>query len=104
MDFIYHINCYHTLLKKLYAVFSNLIEFLPWSSVYELLLSLFDILCFILYLNKSVVLLSPQQPQEEIPGQIVDITNNLTMNGWLLYTCNVLECGSIKPQTHNYSL
>jgi len=38
MDFIYHINCIHTLLKEINAVFGNLIiVFLPWSSVYPLL-------------------------------------------------------------------
>jgi len=38
MDFIYHINCIHTLLKKLYAIFGNfIIVFLPWSSVHPLL-------------------------------------------------------------------
>jgi len=38
MDFIYHINCIHILLKELYAVFGNLIiVFLPWSSVLPLL-------------------------------------------------------------------
>ena len=46
MDSIYRINCFHTLL-------------------YELLLFLFGILCFILYLNNSGLPLSPQQPQEE---------------------------------------
>ena len=61
MDFIYHINCFHTLLKELYAIFGNLIVFLPWSSVYELLQSLFDIL----YLNNSGLPLTAQQLQEE---------------------------------------
>jgi len=59
MDSIYHISRFHTLLKELY-VFGNLIVFLPWSSVYELLLSLFAILCFILYLKISGLPLSPE--------------------------------------------
>ena len=50
-------------MKELYAVFGNLIVFLPWFYVYELLLSLFAILCFILYLNNNGLPLSPQQPQ-----------------------------------------
>ena len=38
MDFIYYINCIHTLLRELYAVFGNLIiVFLPWSSFHPLL-------------------------------------------------------------------
>jgi len=108
MEFIYHINCFHTLLKELYRVLGNLIVFLHWS-VYELLLSAFAILCFILYLNNNGLPLSPQQSQKKIPGQIVEMTNNLlitgwTMNCWLLYTFIVLECGSIKRETHNYCL
>jgi len=58
MDFIYYIKCFHTFLKELYAVFGNLIMFLPWASVYELLV--FAILCFILNLNNSGLPLLPQ--------------------------------------------
>jgi len=38
--------------------------------------------------------------KKKIPSQIVDITNNLLLDE----LCIVLECGSIKPQTHNYCL
>ena len=66
---------------------------------------LLAILCFILYLNNNGLPLSPQQPQEANSwpdcGHDQNIFTGWTMNCWLLYTCIVLECGSVKPQTHN---
>ena len=64
-------------LMELDAVFGNLMVFLPWSSVYELLLSLFDISCFILYYHLN-------SHKKKIPGQIVDIINNLLLDEQLI--------------------
>jgi len=62
----------------------------------------------ILYLNNSALPLSPQPPQKENCwpdcGHDQYFITGWTMNCWLLHTCIVFECGSIKPQTHNYSL
>jgi len=49
MDFIYHINCFHTLLKESYAVFGNLIGFLP-----------------------CIWIITVNSHKKKIPGQIVD--------------------------------
>ena len=95
MDSIYHNDCFHTLLKELYAVFGN---FLPWSSVYELLLSLFAILCFILYIYTTATRRTFLARLWTWP--IIYYWMNYEL--LLLYSFIVLACGSIK--THNYCL
>ena len=64
MDFIYHINCFYTLLKELYTAFGNLIVFLPLCMMYFTVYVLY-------FVNNSGLPISPQHPQEENswPGQ-----------------------------------
>ena len=101
IDSIYHINCFYTLLKELYAVFGNLI--VSSLTLYVWIITVF-VCYFVLYFIFKQLITSTVTRRKFLARLWTWPIIYYWMNCWLLYTCSVLECGSIKPQTNNYCL
>ena len=97
MLILWHKYGFHTLLKEVYAVFGNLIVFLPWSYVYELLLSLLFCDLFI-FTQQWASLIASTATRRKL---LARWWTWLIIYYWMNYELLIIIF-FIKPQAYNY--